>query len=448
MSFRYLAGDGLNLLERGTVTVSPAEDSLYPATGLYDGRFNPPFKWGSADEDAYVLADLNVVPNGDGEGADFDDWTLVGTNATLEASSSGPYTGTYSNRLYLSSGTLTSCSAEVQFRLRAGEKAKLYRALYLTTGDYNAVYITCENTQRSLNSSGTWTTAGTPIANRTVASWGDGALAFTAPTFEELGGEWGTFTLKIELTASPAAALDGKFEMKVVPGWDFVGVFGHGSTKYFAPEFRYQALINNNPLDAWSSGTVPTFARGRAGYDTGTAQAFPADDLRQPAVYNYLSSVRYERWVQITPTANGGTTPGAAQGFGEIVLGQSKTVEVNPDYPVNVRTPMRGQIRNETRAGDIHVYNASRYPAREIRWFVSPRTSTAAQLEEIIYLMHQATQGGRYPMILCPTEIDASAVYYGSLVDAIDLSRPHHAYSTVELLLQEYPFPDLRILGT
>jgi hypothetical protein len=348
----------------------------------------------------------------------------------------------------MTSGTGTSITASTDILLRAGEKVRIYMAGRINTGDELIVRVTNENAQRALNSSGVWTATGAKAASITSGTWVDSYVDFTMPDAEELGHEWATVSVLVGCTASLAATLDCDFEVKMVVGWDFLGVFGHGSTKYWAPRFQYTALTGNDPGDAMGTWATPSWDRSTTGYDVGGSHAFPPGDLHQPALYNYLSSIRYERWCLITPWSEiAGETPPAAQGFGEVVLGQTRTMNRNPDYPFTLTAPFRGQYRNETRAGDVYIYNPSRYPARQARWFVTPRTSDAAELEEVRYLMHQAAQGGRYPMILLPIEVYESEAIYGSLAEAMTISRPQYGYSTVELALNEYPMPDLRIVG-
>ena len=73
--------------------------------------------------------------------------------------------------------------------------------------------------------------------------------------------------------------------------------------------------------------------------------------------------------------------------------------------------------------------------------FQEPMTS----LNPVKRIGAQLTESMRYHLKVSKGEAEERAVYYGRLAGAIDLSRPQHAYSTVEFTLAELPFPDLRV---
>jgi len=66
VSMYIAAGASLNNLSRSATapTVSPAADTNYPVTNLYDLMAAAAFRWGSITASPYVIFDQNIVLNG------------------------------------------------------------------------------------------------------------------------------------------------------------------------------------------------------------------------------------------------------------------------------------------------------------------------------------------------------------------------------------------------
>lgn len=101
MAFRYAAGERMNLLENAlSVALTPAADSLFPASNLSDGRPQRPAMHGSNAADPVITADLAAfTPRGTGS-EDFTVRTgerrrIVASGATVAVSLQNLSTGKY-----------------------------------------------------------------------------------------------------------------------------------------------------------------------------------------------------------------------------------------------------------------------------------------------------------------------------------------------------------------
>lgn len=444
MSFWFQSGEGLNLLARAAAvkapTPSPAEDSGYPVSHLYDGLPSQYFKHSAAQTSSSVTFDLNLVENGDGESATIPPaWTVSGTNAALSQIIGSAYSGSGSLRLQ-GDGAI---SAQYERRLRAGEKARLYYALYSACLHSFSLQLKNLETGKYLDSAGAWqTSSATVVAAQAAAAWASGYVDLVMPDVEEGGGFWQRVQLIIG-SSDATASHDFRFEVKLVPGWDAVAWFGHvGRPVTCRPGIEYQALTGNDPGDSFVSGSS-------AGFDwlkttPSAPDPFPDEELHQPALWNRLQTVRYERWVRFYLTR--AVAIGIPAAAGEIVLCQLEVLPRKPVLSLGDEHRVPGQIRHDTGAGDVWVYNRTphRRPRTTLRFetFSNLATGVDVDFRALARIFEDRTHGGRHPVLLLPYEHERRLVVYGTVADTFAWSHDPPRRS-LEVDVVAFPVPDL-----
>jgi hypothetical protein len=435
MSFLYTSGEGMNILTRAAavkaLTCSPAEDANFPVSNVCDGRPSAYFKPGSSASSAYVQADLNLVPDGDGEVTTLPS-SWIATTGTLESSATQTYGagGTRSIRVYNATAPTGYCDV----RMRAGEKFRVYYAAFGSTGTASLKFTNLE-TGLDLTTAPAWGSGN--LVSTGSAAWSSGYTTYTMPTVEEAGGYWQR--CRITLAVSGAAG-NGFFEVKVVPGWDTLAIFGHQSMVGSRATFAYQALSTNDPRDAWSSGTsVTAWTKSTSS----TANPWPDTELTQPSIWNTCET-RYERWVRYQ--MHGTLIPPGYGAIGELILCQSESVARNPRLQLSTSAAMPGQLRYETGAGDVWTYNRTANPAPRVTLRYATKSALATgddSMYRAAYHLHVGrTHGGRWPTLVIPYENDPRLVVYGHMVNTLEVDHTPPLRS-FEVEIQQLPIPGL-----
>ena len=410
---RLLGGRQFNLLERGTVTMSPAASAIYPPSRLYDGTSEWPARFGSLAVDSFVGVDLDLLrgsgnmdawsgglPTGDG-------WTKTGTVAE---DTSTKYAGKSSAKASAGSLTITKWC-------RAGEKLRI--DCYMRGDGTNAISLTIHNlgTGRFLTPGLAWSLTNQSYADTVVGSWANVAAN---PTIEG-SAACRTDLVQIEITASNGAGNGWIDELTVVPYVDWCSVHGH----------------NLDPV------CVPKLRRAEAQDYSGAVDA-ATFSVKRRAFYAFLAApvaARYWQAPKIVSTVNS-----AASGpvwMGEVILGQSIAVATGFEFPIETELD-RAQVRLLSGSGGETTAAASAAFARRLtlRAIYNGRAAWDAMTEAIM----EATQNGLYPLALAPEvggdgDSDSDLVVFGRMANPVPLRRTQHLSRSVSLGLREFPFP-------
>jgi hypothetical protein len=451
----YQSGEGLNLLARAAAVKVPSIiagtiDPQFPVANLYDGRPSKYTRWSTVGAWAGVAFDLNLLAGGDGEDATaLATWTVTqdyGTGSVTQ-NASGPYSGTYSIRLY-NSGMPAGAhwvNAAKELRFRAGEKLRVYHAGLKVTSN-TTVVLTLQNLETGyyLQPDGSWNTfAG--FAAHVGSNYTDGYIDFAIPGFESGGAAWQRLRLIISAGTSSGTSIDTRAEVKIVPGWDTIVALGHTFTPIPAGNlvFAYQTLSGNNPGDTFSGSTdyPPAWLKTT----NGVAYPFPDGELYQAGVWNKALLTRYERWVAFYVSQAGGPVAPTTQ-LGELILCQAETLPRRPRLQLTVAPEAAGQIRVESGAGDLWAYNRTPIPRNKLtlRYQTTSRMDTGddAAARAARYLHVLRTHGGAKPTLVLPYTHDQGLVVYGHAATSISIDhQPPERNFEVEIT--DLPIPGL-----
>lgn len=433
MSFKFLGGQFMNALATATAygaapTATPeasaSADASYPLANLYNGVTALPWRLAAQTTGCYIRWANNLVPNGDMENAALfnsaDGWQAT-SGATIAQTGTYYAKGTQGMSV---AATGTGFGAYRDVTVQAGAYYQVWASLRGNGTQSAWLHVRCLDTMQDLNSSGVWTTFGTPFAARATASFAAYTGTFQAPTFATLGKP--TATLRVYCVASAAGTVYFD-EVFIIPAIDFVGVFGHGF------DSTTGLTLNTNGANYWHSPSS-SVNFGTAG---NAACAKPVAIVTNGArVYDPFPEVRFH------PGGAFGTyTSRVAPWVGELVVGQTRTFQRSPQS--FVLTPQfRGQQRQATSGGTPGVYNANAHAIREAR--MGLQTGTLVELQGMEQDFLGLSEGGRWPMVLLPQGLDASMGLLGRVTDtmAFDVTDLL-GYSTTEVVLTEEPLPRL-----
>ncbi|NIO41042.1 MAG: hypothetical protein GTO41_13240, partial [Burkholderiales bacterium] len=126
-----------------------------------------------------------------------------------------------------------------------------------------------------------------------------------------------------------------------------------------------------------------------------------------PTFYTHLTSPVNRRYWKVSFIG----TNGSPIELGEIVLGEASVFTNNqrPQWETQYR---RRQIRNTTRAGEVHVYNITDQEERIVQLTYRPDSSAA--FEEVRDDIYQGTNGGATPFVIVP-DGDREEVIHGRI---------------------------------
>jgi hypothetical protein len=427
--FKVLSGRLMNLVGRGAqygstgqygLISSPATDAAYPLANLFDGRPASPMKFASTATGATITFPNNLVANGD-----FEQGTTgwAGVTATLSSEIGGGYL--YKGAKYLK--IVTSAINGYGYKdatVRAGEYIQLRAAAASDGANSASVRVRCLETARDLKSDGTWDVLGTNTMTKTGATMtAFTPVTFQVPSFAELGQA--EATLRVHLIGSANAMTLYFDEVLLVPGFNFLGIFGHG---FPASSGFY---VGDSGANYWHSPSSTAPLVGTAANAAGVRQSASA----------LAGSMQYDPFPCVFFAPAGGlstlTTP-KVPWVGEIVVGQASDLSRNPDYPFTIehRAP---NVRYATAAGSQWALPRGASPLRRVTMSVAYHSDADYQADrDAIYGM---SLGGAYPLILIPTETDASEAIYGRLEDSASFQRVGYGERRVEYVLQEDALP-------
>jgi len=428
--FKILSGPRLNLLGRGApygssgqygVISDPTADANYPIANLYDGRPANPCRLTAAALGQSITFSNNLIPNGDFEQG-ITGWTAVSATPTSESGAGNFHKGSKSLKLVTSAPNGYAQPADVI--VQAGEYFQVWAAAKSDGNSSASVRVRCLETARDLKSDGTWDALGTNVMTKTGNTMtAFTPVAFRAPSFVELGQA--TATLRVMLIGSANAMTLYFDEVLLVPGFNFIGVFGHG---WPASSGLY---VDDSGASYWHSPSWSGALVGTAGN---------AALVRQSAGVQ-AGSMQYSPFprVNIAPGGSLATILSPLVPWvGELVVGQTRDLGRNPDYPFSIenRAP---NVRYATAAGSQWALPRGASPLRRVTMSVAYHSDADYQADrDAIYGM---SLGGAYPLILIPTETDASEAIYGRLEDSASFQRVGYGERRVEYVLQEDALP-------
>jgi len=401
MAFQFSAGRYANFLTRlRTAPVQSSSDALYPVAGLYDGRANMPTRWAAATADCNVYADL--CPWGDPSfEAGVSEWTQV--SGTMDQSGTQKATGSYSAR-FTAAG-----SYYYEFSARAGEARTISAWLYGGGGSCAAVVrVYCVETGHYLQSGGaSWAAGSSNVLSRTTAS---GATSTQAYTVEPLSTTFADVVTLRVYVAQENAGTTYRDDVTDLPAVTFSSVHGHNFGAALTPK------VQSSPDNVtWTDRITPT--------------------LRRDVIWGTVAATYVRYWRLLLSG-----TPGAIPWAGEWWLGQYGSFTCAPDYPLTIEYDDH-QTRAEAGDGAQSVYLRGGAPIRRVAMVFRPRND--AEYQQLRDEVWRASRGGRYPMILVPTETDSDTCIMGRLVDSVQVQRTSYALRGMDLEMMEEPLPQM-----
>lgn len=436
MAFKYLAGCYMNAFGRGQNYGSAGEsnigisgggtgwDSIYPVANAYDGIPALPAKLQAVTSGTVITFSNNLVQNGDFEQGTVG-WTAYNATLTSEA---GTYALGAKSLKIVTTSTYGQASQDIT--VQAGEYLQVWGAIKSDGTNLAYLNLYCLETAQVLKSDGTWAAPGYYPYGSTTNTWkswpgnGGSAVAFQVPTCAQTGRT--TLTLRIQLIGAANAQTCYFDEVLLVPGIDFLGIFGHNLEPHCTVKME-----KDNAGDYWHSGWG-------TGVEVMASAAVTRQSWRNTGTMFYDPFPGIVLWPGGTWGSIYTTSPPM---FGEIVVGQMRTLPRSPK--VYGRKPRYlGQQRDSTPGGTTWVYNALSYPTEEIRMIL--QTPTIAAIETWTNEMLLMTEGGRYPLILVPEGLDSAAAIYGRVEDVLsfDITDPA-GYSLLEVTVKGEPLPRL-----
>jgi hypothetical protein len=151
-----------------------------------------------------------------------------------------------------------------------------------------------------------------------------------------------------------------------------------------------------------------------------------------PTFYEKLSAASNRRYWRVKFV---GTNTAAAIELGEVVLGEVTAFTRNQREGFDIQYRRR-QIRNTTRAGELHVYSITDYEERIVQLQYKP--NSAAAFEQVRDSIYQATDGGETPLVFVP-DGDREEVIFGRINNTWDTQRLFPALWSHQLIIAESP---------
>jgi hypothetical protein len=389
------------------IALTGGEDAAYPLANLYDGRPANPFRFATPSLASYALRFANnLVVDGDMELLGYPTaWPVA--NAAAAKTNTFQYLGSQS---LLVIPSINGGAAYQNVRVDAGLQLALRGAVKAGTGS-GSVEVVNLGTGSWLKSDGTWSS--TPVAAFTssAAGW----TAMTPIPFQVEQAE-APQTLQIILRGSQSAQNYYFDEVLLVPGINHVSIHGHG----FVQGSMWE--IASAGSSYWHAPTENTRASGALSTQT----PFLAPTML------------YEPYFTIRIGTQASWTDGVAPWLGEVVVGQSVDLLVNPGYPfaVEYREP---HVRLETSAGSRWVMPRGAHPLRRVT--LSFAYATDAEYEQARAALYRMSRGGAFPLVLIPTETNPGTAIFGRLEDATTFRRDAYGLHVAEFIVQEEPFP-------
>ncbi len=406
-----LTGQRYNVLETGTVTVS-TEDSLYPATRLYDGRPIQPFKF-SSTADQTIDIDGNRITNGNLDtwsGGAPSGWTVDGTVA--ETTTAGEFRSGSAARVD-SNGSIT-----MTFWARSGERIVIngWRRILAAGQGVAQAFLRNVNTGRQWDGS-SWVSgvfAGPFLEDSTNTAYTEyGPTAVTVEAYSVTKTDLCQMELQLvngDLTGGDYVFFDDWF---VWPSIDFLSIHGHNIISSVSVALRRGSTFPAGSLEVTLT-------------------------LDSPSFYTYRSTVRDDRYWRIIVSGDNLTAPY----LGEVVLGRALALARKPDLGGVTLAERSEAIVATSEYGERHA--VQRMTANRRRLAMGFRFATEATYTEARDEVNRRSGGvpSSYPFVIVP-DSNRAEVLHGALVGGEWGVRrlTTDYFSDNDILVEENAFP-------
>ena len=399
MSLLYLVGQRFNLLERAsTVATSPSADASYPATSIYDGRPEKPWKPSAVATSYKVVMDPLVVQAFEGSFPPTG-WTVSGS--VTQSSAAPVYLGTY--YVALNGSTAQASITYSLTNVKAGE------VVTISAGYEDSAKLRVYNPHTGKFWTGNaWSTA-TAYAYEHTGAWAQVAEAITVEAMDVTGRESMTLTVDFLSTSGTTGAFDHVFMYSDV---DFASIHGH-------PFDRCATMY----LDSSTDGT--TYTNRKSGATSSVSS------------YLYMSSgsVSAPYW-RIRVDVLDSTIP-AAPYIGEAVIGNAIVASraQSPEWRVG-RSFV--SVRSASRSGTAWVYALTPHETRslDMSFFVG----SSAEHNELLDSWLRSSVGGRHPIVIVP-DSDETEVIHGRIDPDTVTTREWMQQRRLSVSIVESPHP-------
>lgn len=389
-------------------TVSPAEDSLFPASNLITGFPWEEFRYGSAPTDPYIRFDLNQVKNGsfesDADGEDPTDW--VQEAGSPQVSNAQADAGSVSLALD------DSESAYQDLEVVAGNRYRLEFALHgnASGGEAAVRLIHLDSQQYKTTASETsYSTSATNLATKSTTGWATTSQDFVVPT--QVAGASDRTIIRIQALKTNAAGADVYVDdFRLYPDVDFASL-------HFVDRFGTTSAWNIISSDNnWSSQT--------------TEDSLPARGYRSFVKFTPANSTPRQYW-GFEATGTFFRKPR----FGQFVMGEAVSLTRTSFRPAITRTMPQVVVDS-----DVLRLVANRAPDPRVTIPLRFRTTDAGrqQLEE--RLVGGSRHGAELLMVV-PDDARPNEVFLGKVAGELTYSRGAGDIYTVEVPFREEAFP-------
>lgn len=422
---RFIAGQDLNLIERArSITPSPAADSLFPVTRLYDGYADAVFRFGSNAADPKITADLAMLDSAGADNGNLDTWAAsLPTSWVVTATGGGTVTqetpgrGGSGSAARLTKGAGVA-SVKKTYRVRAGERLTIEVYLARNLSGIASAQVYDPGTRKYLHSSGAWQAAQTYFAAESASgAYVQKTLAFQVEGF--VAHQGGIAYLEISVFDTGAgggtdyALVDDLF---LWPTWNAVVVVGHNIDPGMVTELRSDtaAFAGAGTLEATLTPTRPAFV-------------------------GYLGTPAAKRYARLA-LAGAQSSQGGAIYVGELVVCYLETALVGPADGMRVRY-VPDQTRHSTRSGHVTVtrHADERRVVQMTFERVDPLYTT--EVREARDEIMRRTQFGVHPIVVAPFNDIADIVIHGRVSSNYELVLLFPTLWEDDILVEESALP-------
>lgn len=411
---KYLAGLSTgNVIRRATsLTVSPAEDALFPRANLYDGLPSKRYKVGSTTTPVFLTTDQNLVVNPGFESSPLVNWTS-GDTGTGVSSDTGVTVHSGAHALKVNGGAAGVAQRSQSYIVRSGER--LFVSAWMRgPGGTARLRIFDFATSKYLTSGGTWTSAATDLLTSANAVYEQKTFAFQVESFDVHQSPTTTLALILYTTSNGDAFFD---DVALFPTINFCGIFGHNIQPGFG-----------------GGGTTITFASSDDGFvSTSTIEATMTP--YQPSFYATITPANHQYWAF---TVNGPNIIGLAAApiwIGEMVFGYVETALTSPEYPFTT-SRVDPQLRSD---GGEYAFLQRNSESPGVMLPTLSARNEAAYLEQVqnIWKMSRGDT-----IVVVPVDGERR-VMLGRLPDRIQDERAFLNLWRMGLQLDPLPFPSI-----
>jgi hypothetical protein len=395
---RYLAGQYLNAVARGVVTVSDA-DALFPQTNLYDGLPGQQFKFGTNGADRAVTVDLNIVANPGFETSTLASWTSSSTGTGTTAEELAIFHAG-AKALKMGGGAAGVGSRYQDLIVRSGERRQLDCWLRGDAAVSARVRVQNLQTGKYLTSAGAWDAAAQDVGSQLAAAWAQVTRSYTVESYDTCQAL--TVTLRITLLCNQNG-FGYADDVTDYPTLNFCGIFGHNVAPVVAPQFR-SSTDNFGAVDTLEATLTPY----------------------QPTCFAYLSTPFTRRYARLKLSGTNVATPY----LGELVLGYAEDAVTARavEYDEALRL---AQLRTIERSYVLRSKTSRQWQLP----FRRHGTAATSERKEIF----DRTAGGSIPLVLIPTNAGTD-VAYGRIGDELKSRWLEGVVWEDSVVFEELPF--------